>query len=467
MSFIGIDIGSSFIKGAVLNTARLRLEHVRRIPFPGPVAGLEPGLFEVNPQSVLAAFRAMASALARRAQKCEGLVISSQMHGLVLATSRGRALTNIITWRDNRALAPHRSGGGKTYFEELRQRLSDDDIRRTGSELRSALPLCALFTMAEQGQIPKGDCFAVGIPEFILAHETGAILASDATMAASQGCFDIETNSWHGGIIAKLGLDKVRWPPVCRTTPHLVCSLKIGGRNVPCYAGVGDQPCSLAGALLWPGELSINAATGAQVSMLSTAIEYGDYQIRPFLGADYLKIVTHIPAGRGLAVLASALSETTAGKGRVQWRRLLLAAEKSVDSDLRVDLAFSTGRRGSITNITESNFTAGSLMRSAMREMADKFFSCARRISPGEEWKRIVFSGGLLQKMPLLRRFVAEKFHVPWRSSPSPEDALNGLLVLALAAGAQADSVRGAIALLAEKTAACSGNVRANNLSEY
>jgi len=34
MSFIGIDLGTSFIKVAVLNTESRRLEHIRRTPFP-------------------------------------------------------------------------------------------------------------------------------------------------------------------------------------------------------------------------------------------------------------------------------------------------------------------------------------------------------------------------------------------------------------------------------------------------
>ena len=39
LPFIGIDVGTSFIKGALLDTDGCRVEHVRRIPFPEALAG--------------------------------------------------------------------------------------------------------------------------------------------------------------------------------------------------------------------------------------------------------------------------------------------------------------------------------------------------------------------------------------------------------------------------------------------
>ena len=47
MAFIGIDIGSSFIKGSLLDLDRKALVHVHRVPFPPPLQGLPPGHREV------------------------------------------------------------------------------------------------------------------------------------------------------------------------------------------------------------------------------------------------------------------------------------------------------------------------------------------------------------------------------------------------------------------------------------
>ena len=81
MSFIAIDLGTSFIKGAVLDLDHLRLSHIQRAPFPDPLPGLPPLHKEFSPQAVLAAARQVFQALLPFAGDCEGLVMCSQMHG--------------------------------------------------------------------------------------------------------------------------------------------------------------------------------------------------------------------------------------------------------------------------------------------------------------------------------------------------------------------------------------------------
>jgi sugar (pentulose or hexulose) kinase len=55
MHFLALDIGSSFIKGAVLDAEKLTIEHITRVPFPEPIAGLPPGYFEIDPRKVMSA----------------------------------------------------------------------------------------------------------------------------------------------------------------------------------------------------------------------------------------------------------------------------------------------------------------------------------------------------------------------------------------------------------------------------
>ena len=54
MSFIALDLGTSFIKGAVLNAETLAIEHVRRVPFPDPLPGLPRLHREFDPAAILA-----------------------------------------------------------------------------------------------------------------------------------------------------------------------------------------------------------------------------------------------------------------------------------------------------------------------------------------------------------------------------------------------------------------------------
>jgi hypothetical protein len=48
MTLLGIDIGSSFIKGGVLDLDELRIRDIVREPFPDPISGLPTGYFEVD-----------------------------------------------------------------------------------------------------------------------------------------------------------------------------------------------------------------------------------------------------------------------------------------------------------------------------------------------------------------------------------------------------------------------------------
>ena len=42
MRYLAVDLGSSFLKGAVLDLDSRSFAHVRRVPFPVPIAGLQP-----------------------------------------------------------------------------------------------------------------------------------------------------------------------------------------------------------------------------------------------------------------------------------------------------------------------------------------------------------------------------------------------------------------------------------------
>ena len=60
------------------------------------------------------------------------------------------------------------------------------------------------------------------------------------------------------------------------------------------------------------------------------------------------------------------------------------------------------GDRGRIANIREDNCTVGHLFAAAFRAMAGNYAICADRLSPGRDWQRIVFSGGLAKRFARL-----------------------------------------------------------------
>jgi sugar (pentulose or hexulose) kinase len=89
MTLLALDLGTTFIKGAILELDTLQLRHIRRQPFPPPIPNLPPLFYEVDPQRVVATVHALLTELLALAPDCEGIVMCTQMHGLVLCTAKG------------------------------------------------------------------------------------------------------------------------------------------------------------------------------------------------------------------------------------------------------------------------------------------------------------------------------------------------------------------------------------------
>jgi hypothetical protein len=195
----------------------------------------------------------------------------------------------------------------------------------------------------------------------------------------------------------------------------------------------------------------VNISTGSQVSLRSAQAEPGDCQTIPFFDGQFLHRISNLPAGRALTALVRLLSELAEAEGVTltdPWTYIAKAAAIAPASEPVANLAFFPtpfGDCGSLSNLREENLTVGGLFRAAFVDMAEKYHASALRLSPGQEWRRLVFSGGLAQKLELLRGFVAEKFQREYRACSAPEDSLQGLLVLALAVSGRAASVQAAM----------------------
>jgi sugar (pentulose or hexulose) kinase len=392
--------------------------------------------------AVTATVRETIEALLPLALRCAGIVLCTQMHSVVLVDHTGTPLTNIITWLDQRVLDPHPSGG--TYFDVLAARLEPETRLVLGNELRPGLPIGTLFWLAERGELPP-DAIPLTLADVALMQLCGAPPGVEATNAAATGALDVMRGVWHTTALAAAGLGPLHWPPIT-TFVEPAGVYRSAGRTIPCYRPVGDAQCALVGASLMPGELSINIATGSQVSVLRPAPVLGDFQTRPFFDGRALSTISGIPAGRALNVLVGLLNELAAAHGAPvvePWPYLLRAAEVAPDSELRVHLGFFSGAEGepgAIEGIREANLTAGGLFRAAFRHMAASYEAATLRLLPDRAWRQVVLSGGLAHQSQLLRELIAARFAAPIRLAPS-EDTLSGLLALALVCAGHAASV--------------------------
>ncbi|MBI5877420.1 MAG: hypothetical protein HZB53_07200 [Chloroflexi bacterium] len=253
-TLLAIDLGTSFLKGAVLDLDALSITHLQRLPFPDPVGGL-PDLFcEIDVERVIDATRTLIRALLPNAPGCEGIVACGQMGGLVLSDRDGAPLSNYISWRDQRLLMPHPSRQS-TYWDRFARMIDDVDSRQLGREVRPGLPVSFLYWLRERGELPANAAIAASLPDFVLGRLCGARPATDITNAV--GAVNVESGDWHHDLFERLGLGSIGWP-VLGDVRTVVGTLEIDGRRLTCYAPAGDHQTALAGAFIAPGELSIN-----------------------------------------------------------------------------------------------------------------------------------------------------------------------------------------------------------------
>lgn len=447
MQFIGIDLGSTSIKGAVLDLEARALSDIIRRPFPLPLANLPRWHYEVSPDAVLQATRDVLDELLDHTPAAQGIVLCSQMHGVVLMDDALKPVTNVITWQDQRALA-----GDSPSFDRLKAELTQADLQRLGNDVWASRPIAMLHWFQQHGQLPHGAMFCA-LPDFVFAALCGQPPATDLGHAAASALFDVTQGEWHQDLLRRLTFDHLKLPRVAMQG-EVIGHYAHAGRAIPWLAPVADQQCSLLGADLQAGELSINISTGSQVAMLSETLQHGEFQTRPFFDGRWLLTRIHIPAGRSLNALMRLLTElATAESVQLEntWANAERLARAAEPSDLALDLSFfagALGNEGSITHIREDNLSAGGLFRAAYASMAQNYEQCALSLSLARAWQRIVFSGGLALQSPLLREEILSRFNCPSRLAEGGEDALVGLLAVAMQAAGHATNITEARAMI-------------------
>ncbi len=444
MAYIGIDLGSTFIKGALLDVSANMLTHIERLPSPAPISGLPARRFEVDPLQIVATTHALLQRLAQHAAgPIDGVLMCSQMHGLVLMNARGEALSNAITWQDERALDPL-PGAPQTYFDALLSRLPADAAAALGNELMPGRPLCTLFWLQQHGLLPE-HAVAASLPDFVIASLTGQAPRTHPTNASGHALFDIRAQRWRRELLSPLGLHTLRLPELAGDLDEPAGTIQLNHVATPVYAAIGDQQAALLGAALQPGELSLNISTGSQVSLLSSApvatnvldSAVSGVQVRPYPGGLLLHTVTHIPAGRALNTLVALFGELAARAGQPvedPWPLIAAAIAESPEGALDVDLRFFGGASrgqhaaGHIGNIREGQLTIGALMRAAFRSMAENYAAAAQQVTQSAAIERVVLSGGIAAQFGVLREAIQRALPMPQRLSDQREDTLIGLL---------------------------------------
>lgn len=435
MKCLALDIGSSSMKGAVLDLATGGIPALTARAFPARLTTLPAGRFEVDPREIENAAREVLAVLASAAPDAERLFVAGQMGGMLLVDVNGEPLTNYLSWRDQRTESA--DSGEESLLRRLRGGWTDETFDSLGRELQAGSTLALLHWLAVRGELPLGAT-PLTVADYVISRLCGTSGHMHVTHAI--GLLDLRATDWHREVFESLGLNELRWPTLVHSMEP-VGECRIGNRALTVFGAFGDQQCALFGAGLERGELSINVSTGSQVSRRAERLQPGEFQTRAYFHGDLLQTITHLPAGRALNVLVDLLTELSREEGaRLSdpWRaiaRLTEQASRTSSQDgLAVDLSFFAtpfGSTGGIAGITTENLTVGHLFRAAFDSMADNYARCAMRLDSTRSWNQVVLSGSLARGMPSLRGAISERFDAPLRDAVCDEETLLGLLRIA------------------------------------
>lgn len=457
--YIGIDIGASFVKGALFDLNSGTISKITK--YISPTNQLlknkfKNSRFEVDGDLYLKQVKRILHLLLKSKHGIAGIVLSSQMHGCIVVDSNKKPVTPFIGWQDERALdiGLH----DESYLNVMHKILPEEFIHKTGVMLRPGLMSVSLFWLNEQGFFKKNknkDVKSLFLGDFIALSLTKGDCVVESTHACGSGLFDVQKKDWHQGILNLLGLDQRILPTIVPTgTP--IGFLSIQRSRIPIYVSVGDLQTAVLGSLVSASatsDLSINIGTGSQVSVVCDRFSIGNHDLRSFFDGKFLKTVAFLPAGRALNVIIHFVEQllfqiTTNKKSIDVWKYITNAiSKKDNTNDLQCSISFfknnaTASSVGSILGITEGNFTIENIFFAALENMANNYFNAYQRIRRSTNMSdKIILSGGLPRKIGMLKTIISKKFNKRVELAPYEEETLTGLFILSLYCNKQFPSV--------------------------
>lgn len=411
MITIAIDCGASFIKGAAFLDGVL----IKKESAAAPAVHEADDIFVIQQiDAVIACVRNMIERLAGR-EKSVKLVLSSEMHGFILANADGSAYTDYLSWQKELGRLEI---DGISSAELLAESVDGETVKCSGMPLRAGLPSSNLFYLKRAGNLKQGLHFYT-LGDYILRVLSGKEPVCHRTNAAASGLYDLRNNDWNWKYIRQVAGEGMVFPEIGEAPLHFV----LDSYEITALPAIGDQQAALLGAgFSGDDSISFNLGTGAQVSVLTKELDFrNDYQIRPYFYGYYLKTIPHIPSGRALNVFFRFIKSILALWGIAEddeacWRHLISAVQAAEETGMNCDLSFfenavTADVKGSITQIGETDFTVGNLFKSVLKTMSNNYLTVADRLVPYPvNIKTVVLSGGIANRFDIIREKISNHY---------------------------------------------------------
>jgi len=244
-SFLGLDIGTSSVKGVLLDTAQ-RLVAEASAPLevqrPHPLwSEQDPEAWWRATQSVVASLRA---SVPDAWSGLEAIGLSGQMHGATLLDQEGQVLRPAILWNDGRSEAECR--WLTAHVPEFHQRSSN--LAMPGFTAPK------LLWVARHEPELFQRLATVLLPKDYVRFRMSDALVSDLSDSAGTLWLDIGGRAWDPVLLDACGLSTSQMPRLvegsavsAELSAEVARAWGLGGRRVPIAGGGGDNAASAVG----------------------------------------------------------------------------------------------------------------------------------------------------------------------------------------------------------------------------
>lgn len=439
MNCLLIDFGASRVKSAILHLKTAKVSNVTDFSTPAN-CNCDKGYFEISPLCIKKQFRKICNYYFNILKIEFGeIFICSQMHGAILMDEKKKTpMTNYISWRDERSLEKIK---GIETFSILDQEIAAEFKEITGMKLRPGLPFSNIMHLARKNKITK-TFRILTLPEYLSVIDKNCLNRVHDSMLASTGFYDIRKKRVSKDLLAFFKSFTKHTPCFndVTFTESVSGYIRLGLKRIPIFTGVGDFQCAVLGAGNKADKtISVNIGTGSQVSVISRELVSGNYELRPYFRGQYLKAITHIPAGRVLQKFIELIAYTDDEK-RKFWDELgkinLLQIRKATLSfDLNIfHSSWLYSKGGGISNIHEEDFTRHNYLASLLSSFISQYCEAIDLLDTKSDFHPIIISGGVIRKLPNLSLILGKMTHKKVVVNKKDEESIIGLKSLALAA---------------------------------
>ncbi len=403
---VGIDIGTTTISGAVFNVTKNSPVDYFNILNAADLDGSHPAFRLQNADLICEKSIKLLNAIIANYPNTKSIGITGQMHGMLYLNENAESVSHFATWQDCRGNKT--ASSGISYCEEI--------FNITNRKTATGYGLTTHYYNLKNGLVPKDASKICNITDYLACKLTNnKKIVMHSSIAHSFGLFDLKNNRFDEKALSLLGIDLSILPEITDK------SISLGDYNgISVFIPIGDNQASFIGTVSdLESDILVNIGTGSQITTLTESLESPDaaLEIRPLINNKHIICYSALSGGASYALLEKffrSYVERADGVCKSQFDIMNELAQEAYNSNIKPlkTNTFFKGKRhipdckGSINDITDTNFTPGNLILSFIYGVCSELYESFSEFTKAKS--RIIASGNAVQKNPLFKAVLSD-----------------------------------------------------------